>query len=194
MATTDFNLGAIAKVDRDSRTHKTKDGQWIVIIKTSDNDKKADIEVFDGEEDAKKVAAEVLGSGAGTGNRKPLPSKPPPKAYLNHTVQANQTCQGPPWILPVTPVSTGRVQATSKHLTASLRVECVPGTQPHKPVRPTAGRARRNPSTLGSDRAADARAIRRSRCAESQPNQPAEVADVRRLAPPASLHVGVACQ
>ena len=61
-------------------------------------------------------------------NRKPLPSKPPPKAYLNHTVQANQTCQGPPWILPVTPVSTGRVQATSKHLTASLRVECVPGT------------------------------------------------------------------
>ena len=65
-------------------------------------------------------------------NRKPLPSKPPPKAYLNHTVQANQTCQGPPWILPVTPVSTGRVQATSKHLTASLRVECVPGTQPHK--------------------------------------------------------------
>ena len=102
-------------------------------------------------------------------NRKPLPSKPPPKAYLNHTVQANQTCQGPPWILPVTPVSTGRVQATSKHLTASLRVECVPGTQPHKPVRPTAGRARRNPSTLGSDRAADARAIRRSRCAESQP-------------------------
>ena len=112
-------------------------------------------------------------------NRKPLPSKPPPKAYLNHTVQANQTCQGPPWILPVTPVSTGRVQATSKHLTASLRVECVPGTQPHKPVRPTAGRARRNPSTLGSDRAADARAIRRSRCAESQPNQPAEVADVR---------------
>ena len=121
-------------------------------------------------------------------NRKPLPSKPTPKAYLNHTVQANQTCQGPPWILPVTPVSTGRVQATSKHLTASLRVECVPGTQPHKPVRPTAGRARRNPSTLGSDRAADARAIRRSRCAESQPNQPAEVADVRRLAPPASLH------
>merc|ERR1712023_226671 len=83
-------------------------------------------------------------------NRKPLPSKPPPEAYLNHTVQANQTCQGPPWILPATPVSSGRVQATSKHLTASLRVECVPGTQPHKPVRPTAGRARRNPSTLGS--------------------------------------------
>ena len=92
--------------------------------------------------------------------RSASPSKPPPEAYLNHTVQANQTCQGPPWVLPVTPVSTGRVQATSKHLTASLRVECVPGTQPHKPVRPTAGRARRNPSTLGSDRAADARAIR----------------------------------
>ena len=69
MATTDFNLGAIAKVDRDSRTHKTKDGQWIVIVKTSDNDKKADMEVFDSEDDAKKVAAEVLGSGAGTGTR-----------------------------------------------------------------------------------------------------------------------------
>ena len=69
MATTDFKIGAIAKVDRDSRTHKTKDGQWIVIVSTSDNDKKADVEVFDGEEDAKKVAAEVLGSGAGTGTR-----------------------------------------------------------------------------------------------------------------------------
>ena len=69
MATTDFKVGAIAKVDRDSRTHKTKVGQWIVIVSTSDNDKKADIEVFDGEEDAKKVAAEVLGSGAGTGTR-----------------------------------------------------------------------------------------------------------------------------
>ena len=69
MATTDFKIGAIAKVDRDSRTHKTKDGQWIVIINTSDNDKKADIEVFDGEDDAKKVAAEVLGSGAGTDTR-----------------------------------------------------------------------------------------------------------------------------
>ena len=43
-------------------------------------------------------------------NRKPLPSKPPPKAYLNHTVQANQTCQGPPWILPASPVSSGGVQ------------------------------------------------------------------------------------
>ena len=69
MATTDFSLGAIAKVDRDNRTHKTKDGQWIVVVKTSDNDKKADLEVFDSEDDAKKAAAEVLSSGAGTGTR-----------------------------------------------------------------------------------------------------------------------------
>ena len=60
MATTDFSLGVIAKVDRDNRTHKTKDGQWIVVVKTSDNDKKADLEVFDSEDDAKKAAAEVL--------------------------------------------------------------------------------------------------------------------------------------
>ena len=69
MASTDFKIGAIAKVDREHRTHKTKDGQYIVVIKTSENDKKADLEVFDSEEDAKKAAADVLGTGAGTGTR-----------------------------------------------------------------------------------------------------------------------------
>ena len=69
MASTDFKIGAIAKVDREHRTHKTKDGQYIVVIKTSENDKKADLEVFDTEEDAKKAAADVLGTGAGTGAR-----------------------------------------------------------------------------------------------------------------------------
>ena len=73
MAITDFNIGAIAKVDRDNRTHKTLDGQYIVVVHTSDNNKKADIEVFDNEEDAKKVAADVLGTGAGIGTRpKPI--------------------------------------------------------------------------------------------------------------------------
>ena len=62
-------------------------------------------------------------------NRKSLPSKPPTEAYLNRAVQANQTCQGPPWILPASPVSSGGVLATSKHLTASLRVECAPGSR-----------------------------------------------------------------
>ena len=63
MATTDFKIGAIAKVDREHRTHKTQDGQFIVVVNTSDNDKKLDREVFDDEEDAKKVAADVLGTG-----------------------------------------------------------------------------------------------------------------------------------
>ena len=71
MATTDFKIGAIAKVDREHRTHNTKDGQFIVVVKTSENDKKADLEVFDNEEDAKKAAADVLGTGAGTGTRPP---------------------------------------------------------------------------------------------------------------------------
>ena len=56
-----------------------------------------------------------------------LPSTPPTEAYLNRAVQANQTCQGPPWILPASPVSSESVQAASKHLTASLRVECALG-------------------------------------------------------------------
>ena len=50
MASTDFKMGAIAKVDREHRTHKTKDGQYIVVVKTSENDRKADLEVFDDEE------------------------------------------------------------------------------------------------------------------------------------------------
>ena len=62
MASTDFKMGAIAKVDREHRTHKTKDGQFIVVINTSESDKKADFKVFDNEEDAKKMAAEVLGT------------------------------------------------------------------------------------------------------------------------------------
>ena len=36
MASTDFKIGAIAKVDREHRTHKTKDGQYIVVIKRQD--------------------------------------------------------------------------------------------------------------------------------------------------------------
>ena len=75
MATTDFKIGAIAKVDREHRTHKTKDGQYIVVVKTSENDRKADLEVFDDEDDAKKAAADVLAghrqSGTGTGTRGP---------------------------------------------------------------------------------------------------------------------------
>ena len=35
MATTEFEIGAYAKVDRDNRTHKTKNGQYIVVIKTT---------------------------------------------------------------------------------------------------------------------------------------------------------------
>ena len=53
-------------------------------------------------------------------------SKPPTEAYLNRAVQANQTRQGPPWILPASPVSSGGVhkQRPSTSLTASLRAEC----------------------------------------------------------------------
>ena len=69
MANTEFIIGAIAKVDRDNRTHKTSDGQFIVIVHTSDGNKKADIQVFDNEEDAKKASADVLGTGAGVGTR-----------------------------------------------------------------------------------------------------------------------------
>ena len=45
MATTEFLIGAYAKVDHDNRTHKTKDGQYIVVIKTTMS-KKADFGVW----------------------------------------------------------------------------------------------------------------------------------------------------
>ena len=55
MATTEFLIGAYAKVDRDNRTHKTNDGQYIVVIKTTMS-RNADFEVFDNETDAKAAA------------------------------------------------------------------------------------------------------------------------------------------
>ena len=71
MATTEFEIGAYAKVDRDSRTHKTKNGQYIVVIKTTVA-KKGDFEVFDNESDAKAAQAHVRGTGALSG--RPTPS------------------------------------------------------------------------------------------------------------------------
>ena len=74
-------------------------------------------------------------------NLKPLPSIETTNRGLpqpRRPSQPNQPAKDHPgWILPASPVSSGGVQATSKHLTASLRVECAPGSrysvsQPHR--------------------------------------------------------------
>ena len=67
MATTDFNIGAIAKVDKDNRTHQTKTNQYILIVKLASGNKRADLEVFDNEAHARAAQAQVLGTGAGIG-------------------------------------------------------------------------------------------------------------------------------
>ena len=57
------------------------------MINTSENDKKADLEVFDTEEDAKKAAADVLGTGAARGHRHATDGAP----------RASQHVEDPSW-------------------------------------------------------------------------------------------------
>ena len=81
MATTQFDTGAIAKIDKNNRTHGTKNGQWLVIVKTSNGDKKAEVHIFNDEGDAKATQAHVKGTGAGVG------ALPKPVKVLNNATK-----------------------------------------------------------------------------------------------------------
>ena len=57
-------LATIAELDRDNSTHKTTQGQWIVIVELINNGKKAMIEVHANKADARSTgepeAAELV--------------------------------------------------------------------------------------------------------------------------------------